>query len=225
METNDHLGGARHPATWKGITAKFAVIVLVIVLANIAVSELIERLGIQIWPEYLEIVDRTVLVAVIVYILLMSLPFLPGVEIGLTLMIVLGPKGVAIVYVCTLFALLISFSVGRLIPPKLLVSLLQWLHLARAASLFSSYSEVPPENRLEYLIQRVSVKVVPSVLKHRYLTLALLLNLPGNALVGGGGGIGMMAGMSRLYSYPVYFLVVAVSILPVPLFFILSKSI
>ena len=224
MQTSDHSGESRPPASWVATVIKLAVIVLVIILANIAVSDLVDRLGIQIWPEYMEILDRAILVAMVLYILLMSLPFLPGVEIGFMLMVMLGPKGVAIVYICTVLALMISFSVGRLIPLHHLVSLLEWLHFKRAASLLTSFSEVPPENRLGYLTDRVSVKVVPSILKHRYLTLALLLNLPGNALIGGGGGIGMMAGMSRLYSYPVCFLIVAAAVLPVPMFFILSKS-
>ena len=37
-------------------------------------------------------------------------------------MIVLGPKGVAIIYVCTIIALVIGFGLGRIIPAKLLIS-------------------------------------------------------------------------------------------------------
>ena len=53
--------------------------------------------------------------------------------------------------------------------------------------------------------------------------IALLLNLPGNALIGGGGGIGLIAGMSRVYSFPRYFLLVGLAITPLPLLFLAGK--
>jgi len=223
MEAGKRQSDYQRPTNWISSILRLALIALVIVLANIAVSVVVDRLEIQIWPEYMDYLDRAVLFAVILYILLMSLPFLPGVEIGLMLMIVLGPKGVLIVYFCTLIALSISFGLGRLLPPHLLVSLLQWLHFQRAATLINSFSKVTAEDRLAYLTDRISLRFVPSLLQYRYLTLALLLNLPGNFLIGGGGGIGMTAGMSKLYSYPAFLMAVSVAVLPVPVIFIFSK--
>ncbi len=208
---------------WAITLAKLSAIVLLIILANIGISWLIDRLGIQIWPEYLEIVDRAVLIGVILYIGLMATPFLPGIEIGLALMIMLGPKGVLVAYICTLVALTISFGLGRLFPTHLLVSLLRWLHLTRAAALLESFDATPPEKRLEYLAEKAPTQTIPALLKRRYLILALLLNLPGNALIGGGGGIAMMAGMSRLYSFPTYFFLISVAILPGPTLVMLSN--
>jgi hypothetical protein len=207
---------------WAITMAKLSGIVLVIILANIGISWLIDRLEIQIWPEYLEILDRAVLIGVILYIGLMATPFLPGIEIGLALMAVLGPKGVLVTYICTLIALTISFGVGRLFPTHLLVSLLQWLHLSRAATLLKSFDATPPEKRLEFLAESTPNQTIPALLRRRYLLLALLLNLPGNALIGGGGGIAMMAGMSRLYSFPTYFFLISIAILPGPLLVMLS---
>jgi len=208
---------------WAITLAKLSAIVLLIILANIGISWLIDRLGIQIWPEYLEIVDRAVLIGVILYIGLMATPFLPGIEIGLALMIMLGPKGVLVAYICTLVALTISFGLGRLFPTHLLVSLLRWLNLTRAAALLESFDATPPEKRLEFLAEKTPTQTIPALLKRRYLILALLLNLPGNALIGGGGGIAMMAGMSRLYSFPMYFFLISVAILPGPTLVMLSK--
>jgi len=224
MVPNDNSMDTEGSIKWIAIIGKLSVVALVIILANISVSYLIDKLGIQIWPEYLEIVDRAVLIGVLLYICLMAIPFLPGIEIGLTLMIVLGPKGVAIIYVCTIIALIISFGLGRIVPAHFLISLLAWLHLKNAANLLSEFNRVPAEMRLEYLTKRASMKFVPSILKYRYIALAALFNLPGNALIGGGGGIAMMAGMSRLYSFSVYCIVISAAILPVPMFFILSKS-
>jgi hypothetical protein len=210
-------------ATWAITLAKLSVMAVVIVLANIGISWLIDRLEIQIWPQHLEIVDRAVLIAMILYVGLMATPFLPGIEIGLALMTMLGPKGVLVTYICTLAALTISFGVGRLFPTRLLVSLLRWLNLTRAAALLKSFDATPPKTRLEFLAEKAPTQIVPALLKHRYLMLALLLNLPGNALIGGGGGIAMMAGMSRLYSFPLYVFLISVAILPGPILVMLFK--
>lgn len=203
--------------------AKLLSIVLLVISANIGISWLTDRLEIQFWPEHLEIVDRVVLVGVISYICLMALPFLPGIEIGLALMITLGPKGVFLVYLCTLAALTISFGLGKLFPTHLLVLLLRWLHLTRAAELLNRFGAIPPEKRLEFLAEHAPTKVLPALVRRRYLTLALLLNLPGNALIGGGGGIAMIAGMCRLYDFPRYFVLISVAILPGPILVILSE--
>lgn len=58
---------------------------------------------------------------------------------------------------------------------------------------------------------------MPRLLRHRYLALAVALNLPGNTLLGGGGGIALMAGLSGLYPMPAYLTTVAIAVAPVPL--------
>ncbi|UCE30573.1 MAG: hypothetical protein JSW68_10975, partial [Burkholderiales bacterium] len=63
-----------------------------------------------------------------------------------------------------------------------------------------------------------------SLLRHRHVALAIALNLPGNALVGGAGGLGMLAGMSGLFSLPRYLLLVALATTPVPLFLLAAGS-
>jgi hypothetical protein len=55
------------------------------------------------------------------------------------------------------------------------------------------------------------------LLRFRYLALAVAFNIPGNYLVGGGGGIALMAGVSRLYSVPGFLFTIALSVAPVPL--------
>ncbi len=176
MKTDPVAVERPHRSTWGLTLAKLSAVALCIIFANIGVSRLVGALEIQIWPEHLEIVDRAVLVGVILYIVLKATPFLPGIELGLALMIMLGPKGVLVTYICTLIALTISFGLGRLVPAHALVSFLHWLHLARAAALLSSFNAVAPEKRLQYLAQRSSKRAVPALVKRRYLILALLLN-------------------------------------------------
>lgn len=221
--TSRESSSGQGPA-WFAMLFRFALVALAIVLLNIGVSWVIERLEIQVWPQHLEIIDRVVLTGVILYICLMAVPFLPGVEIGLALMMMLGTKGIVLVYICTLIALAIAFGLGRVFPAPLLASFLRWLRLTRAEALLRSFDATPPEERLQFLSDKASTRVASALLKHRYLLLALLLNLPGNVVIGGGGGIAMMAGMSRLYSFPKWLLLIAVAILPGPILVVLSNA-
>ncbi|HSS63846.1 MAG TPA: hypothetical protein VLS27_05385 [Gammaproteobacteria bacterium] len=224
METEEKPLPSRGSPAGAGTLLRVSVVVAVIVLANIAAAWLSDRIEVQIWPQHMEIVDRVVLISIIAYIGLMATPFLPGVEIGLALMTVLGPKGILITYACTLVALSISFGIGRLIPGNLLIAFLRWLHLTRAAALLRDFDETAPEKRLQFLTRKFPARTLPALLKRRYLILAVLLNLPGNALIGGGGGIAMIAGISRIYSFPMYLLLISVAILPGPIIVLLSKT-
>jgi hypothetical protein len=223
IETDGRDPAAGGGATWAGTLLKVSLTVSLIILLNFAASWASARLEMQFWPRHLEVVDKAVLIGVILYIFLMAMPFVPGIEVGLVLMMVLGPRGVLLIYLCTLIALAVSFVLGRLFPAHLLASFLGWLQLTRAEAMLRSFDAVPTERRLEFLAARASKRILPTVLKRRYLLLALLLNLPGNALIGGAGGIAMMAGMCRLYSFPKYLLLVAVAILPGPVLVMLSN--
>jgi len=43
------------------------------------------------------------------------------------------------------------------------------------------------------------------------------LNIPGNYVIGGGGGIALIAGVSRVYSIPGFLLTILLAVAPVPL--------
>ncbi len=47
--------------------------------------------------------------------------------------------------------------------------------------------------------------------------MALALNIPGNALIGGGGGIVLMAGISRLFRPVPFAVTLALAISPLPI--------
>ncbi|MCK5205042.1 MAG: hypothetical protein KAR15_14265, partial [Desulfobacterales bacterium] len=53
--------------------------------------------------------------------------------------------------------------------------------------------------------------------KYRYLTIAVLFNVPGNYLIGGGGGISLACGISRSISWKWFLLTVILAVSPVPL--------
>jgi hypothetical protein len=137
----------------------------------------------------------------ILYILLFALPFVPAIEVGLAIMLLFGKDGVFMVYLCTQIALVLGFAGGRMLPTSALAARFDRLLLQRAAVLRACHQRA---------------------LEHPCLALAAALNLPGNAAVGGAGGIALIAGASRLFSFPRYCLTVAVATSPVPLTLLLS---
>jgi hypothetical protein len=175
------------------------------------------RLAERFMPLY-ESYGAPALYAVIaVYVMALALPYVPGIEISLALLMMFGAEGVAVVYGSTLLALCLSYGLGRLVPPRLIVRGFGWLHAQRAQALVERMAPLGPEARLRMLTEAAPARIIPFLLRHRYVAVAIAFNLPGNALVGGGGGIGMVAGMSGLFRFPRYALMVCVAISPIPL--------
>jgi hypothetical protein len=203
---------------------KILLLITVVVLLNSGGGWLAHQINFQLYPRHEPYLHLFILGSFGLYILLMTLPFMPGIEIGLTLMLFLGSKGVILVYCCTLIALSISFLIGQRIPLQKFVKFLGWLHLKKVRDLILEMEPLPPGERIAILHKKAPARIVPHLLKHRYLTIALLLNLPCNAVIGGGGGIGMIVGMSGLITYTRYLLTIAVSISPVPIAIFLKGS-
>ncbi|MBT8368638.1 MAG: hypothetical protein KJP23_28425 [Deltaproteobacteria bacterium] len=152
----------------------------------------------------------------ILYALLLSLPFVPGVELGVLLMCVFGKEGIVLVYFATVAGLSLAFIMGRLLPKKRLESRLQRLG-------FSQNCDNPGEE-IDGMLVQLSRNRKPGqnryrsfLSKYRYLTIAVLFNMPGNYLIGGGGGIALLCGLSRRISWKWFFLTVVVAVSPVPL--------
>lgn len=200
-------------------------IYVVLVLAGqIAGDWALARLEVEIRPSTQASVHRMVMVAVVLYVILLALPFMPGVEIGLGLMVMLGPSICFLVYVSTVTALVIAFLIGRLLPASLVVAFLSALRLARAGDLVSRLSSMPMDERLAFLLSRLPSRSLGFLVRHRFIALAILFNLPGNAVIGGGGGIALAAGVSRLFGLPAFALTVALAVSPVPLAYYLFNN-
>jgi len=202
---------------------KVALLVGFLVLLNYGGSLVVEQINFQLWPEHENLMLTVFWSSVVVYVLWMALPFVPGIELGLALMAMLGPRGVVLVYFCTLLSLSLSFAIGRLIPLTAFSRLLGWLHLQKARTLVRQLEPLNSEEKLDFLMSAAPSKIIPFMLKHRYLMIAVSLNLPGNVLIGGGGGIGLIAGMSRLCPFPKYILFVSLAISPLPILFLAGK--
>ena len=203
---------------------KLSLLVGFLLALNYGGSLAVEHVNFQLWPEHEHLIITALWFSIGVYILWMAMPFVPGIELGLGLMVMLGPKGILLVYLCTLLSLSLSFAIGRLIPLKTFARLLGWLHLRRSKELVLQLEPLDSEQKLDFLLKTVPSRIIPFLLKHRYLMIALVLNLPGNALIGGGGGIGLIAGMCRMFPFHKYVLLVSLAITPLPLLFLAGKS-
>lgn len=126
------------------------------------------------------------------YAILLSIPFVAGVEIGLALMAVFGDIGIIAAYFGTISGLSISFLYGKYIFKTSKGSEMQ--KLTNEVSAFSYF--------------------VP-----RWISLPILINMPGNSLVGGGGGIAFLFGLEREISYLNFLVIISLCTLPIPLLF------
>lgn len=167
-------------------------------------------------------VHRIVMAALILFVLTSAIPFVPGAEIGLGLLVVFGAKAAPMVYAGMVGALMLSYCIARLVPPDRLVRALRWLGFIRAADFLTDIDKSGSGERMNALVDRVPSTFGKRLLRNRYLLLAISINTPGNTLIGGGGGLAFMAGISGIYGFWPYLAIVLCSVAPVPLFFALT---
>ncbi|MBT8413220.1 MAG: hypothetical protein KJO30_02720 [Boseongicola sp.] len=153
----------------------------------------------------------------LVYVLLLAVPFVPGIEIGLSLLLMKGADIAPVVYVATVLGLSLAFTVGHIVPYRWLHATMADLRLKRACALIERLEPMTHEQRLDHLTNRLPKAIAPYVRKGRYLIFAVMFSMPGNAVVGGGGGIAFIAGFSRLFRPWAAYLTILLAVLPVPL--------
>jgi len=154
---------------------------------------------------------------IVVYAVLIALPFVPGVEIGLSLLAIEGGRIAPFVYLAAVAGLYLAFSAGQWMPYRRLRRAFEDLRLHRACALLDRTQPLSRSERLALLRDRAPKWIRPFALRYRYLLLGLLVNLPGNSLIGGGGGILFVAGLSRLFHPVTLAATLAIAVLPVPL--------
>lgn len=133
-----------------------------------------------------------------VYALTLAVPFLPAVELGWMVMIAFGTPAILTIWLATPVGLLIAFSVGYWMR--------EWPWVRRLQAGFRD--RVREAHATGSGLSASALRFVDtSMANHPYWVLAVLVNIPGNWLIGGGGGIGIVAGSSGLYHPLRYFLV------------------
>lgn len=209
---------------WLRIVGVIACYGLLVYAGQVTSDWALNHIDLDLRPARQVMIHQAVIAAAALYVLLLALPFMPGIEIGLGLIMTLGPEICLLVYLSTVVALTLSFIVGRLVPITLTIAMFDWLGLKRASDMVARVASLAPSERLNLLLSRVPARSLSLLLRHRYLALAVLLNLPGNAFVGGGGGIALVAGTSRLFSFPVFVVAVALGVAPFPLIYYLADG-
>ncbi|RMD89352.1 MAG: hypothetical protein D6811_12340 [Alphaproteobacteria bacterium] len=136
----------------------------------------------------------------VVYALLMAIPFVPGIEVGVAILMSRGAEAAPWVWLATSCGLTLAYFTGWRVNWRWLSSQLAELHLTRARRFVETVGPLTAEERLALLQGVLPAWLGRAILRYRYLLLALLLNMPGNGLLGGGGGIALVAGMSRLFA-------------------------
>ena len=182
-------------------------------------QELIDIAAIDVRPHNEPMVHKLIMSAMLVFILASALPFVPGAEVGLALLVVLGARVALLVYAGMVAALLLAYLVGRLVPSTAMGAAFGACGLDRARGLVLQLEPLDAKARLALLAEQAPRRFVPFLLRHRHVGLVVLLNLPGNSVVGGGGGIALSAGMSGLFPLPGFLAAILLAAAPVPLLF------
>lgn len=196
---------------------KVLILVCLIVFGNAITGWIMDLMDFELRVSTEPMIHRMVMVAVAAYILLMAMPFVPGVEIGMALLFMFGPKAAPLVYLCTLAALTVSFLAGRIIPENALIKFIRDLGLRTLSEKLGKFQALDGEQRLQRMLEHAPRRFVPFLLRYRYIALMLIINLPGNVALGGGGGIALLAGLSRIFAPGWFILSVAAAVAPVPL--------
>lgn len=147
----------------------------------------------------------------LVYTVLLAIPFVPGVELGWAIIGVFGRAGIIVAWLSTVVGLSISFTLATWLRDRPLLSRINASRLRLTET---------PTAELSVLRRALQYGVCFYV-KHPYVFLFLTLNLPGNWVIGGGGGIAAMTGLAPGVRYWLFLPTVAVAtgVLPLMLWF------
>ena len=203
--------------TLPGLILRLAVLIGVIVLATWGVHMIRDTLDLQIRPDNEQQVHKAIMIGAVAYIGLLAMPFVPGAEIGIALLAGFGAAIAPLIYVCTVAAMMLAFTVGRFLPISALERVLRGFRMQRAADLVARAAPLSKDQRVAMLLEGQSKRVVRLALHYRYVAIAVAVNTPGNSLIGGGGGIMLIAGLSGIFTPLSTFLTVILAVSPVPL--------
>ncbi|MGS4943981.1 hypothetical protein ACVDG3_00750 [Meridianimarinicoccus sp. RP-17] len=153
----------------------------------------------------------------VAYAVLIAVPFVPGLEIGLMLMALEGPSIAPVIYLATVSGLCLAYAAGEWIPYARLHRLFADLHMTGACRLLAAVEPLSRAERIDALRDRTPAWLRPLATRFRYVLLALLVNMPGSSVIGGGGGILFTAGLSRLFLPVPTVIAILCAVAPVPL--------
>jgi hypothetical protein len=198
--------------------SRLAVILVIVIVVHLLLNWLLD---LSHRTQTRNVMFGVIFVMLLAYVILIAIPFVPGIEIGLSLIFMRGDDVVVLVYVATILGLMLAFLAGRYTKYSYLRRVFLDLRLTKASELLEKVQPLSRQRRLELLRGRLPAFLRPFLVDYRYLAVAVLINIPGNALIGGGGGILMVAGLSRLFSIPAMLITLMLAVSPVPLMVLL----
>ncbi|MGI1662027.1 hypothetical protein ACRDNQ_07290 [Palleronia sp. KMU-117] len=201
----------------RAVMLRLMLLIAVLLLATWGAHMVREALHLEIRPGNEQQVHHAIMLGTVANIGLLALPFVPGAEIGLAMLAAFGPGFAPLIYVATVASMTLAYTAGRFLPVGALERLLSLLRMRRAADLVARAAPLSREDRLTMLLDGQPKRALTLGLRYRYIALALAVNSPGNSIIGGGGGIMMMAGLNGIFSPLATFLTVALTVSPVPL--------
>lgn len=166
----------------------------------------------QKWARDLVLDDPKIWLIILVYIVLIAIPFVPGAELGLLLIAAFGPPIVGHVYLATVLALTLSFTIGRCLPERMLRGLLSKLDAQRLL-------------QKPFIEQSRAKSWANGIARHRCCALIVLINTPGNSILGGGGGLALAAGASRFFSWSEFLFSILIAVAPLPVLILLTAMV
>lgn len=200
-----------------GIVLRVAILIAVLVLATWGAHVVRDALNLQIRPDNEQQVHRMIMLGAAAYIGLLALPFVPGAEIGLAMLAAFGPAIAPLIYACTVASMALAYTAGRFLPIDALRRGLLTMRMHRAADLVARAAPLSGDARVAMLLDGQSARALRLAIRYRYLALAMAVNTPGNSVIGGGGGIMLMAGLSGIFSPLATVATIAIAVSPVPL--------
>ncbi|MEI4232183.1 hypothetical protein [Roseovarius sp. D22-M7] len=154
--------------------------------------------------------------AIVIYALLIAIPFVPAVEIGLSVLAAGGPAMAPFVWLATASGLTLAYMAGCAVPLAWLHRFFRDMHLVRVAQTIAEFEALTPQERAAYLYGLLPRRYCGWIVKYRYPTLAVLINLPGNSVIGGGGGIALISGLSGVFRPALTLVTIGIATAPVP---------
>jgi hypothetical protein len=200
-----------------GIALRVAVLIALLVLATWGAHIVRDALNLQIRPDNEQQGHRMIMFGAAAYIGLLALPFVPGAEIGLAMLAAFGAAIAPLIYVCTVASMILAYTAGRFLPIGFLRRFLSTMRMHRAADLIARAAPLSGDDRVAMLLQGQSARALRLAVRYRYVALAVAVNTPGNSIIGGGGGIMLMAGLSGIFSPLATVATIALAVSPVPL--------
>ncbi len=168
-------------------------------------------LDMEITPHTEAMAFRLLMISLLIYAVLIALPFVPGAEIGLSLIAIFGAGAAPFVYLATLAGLCLAYFVGALVPIETTCRIFKRMGLHRMAALVRR-ADQPGASLADVIDNRWGATVA----RHRHLAFGLLLNVPGNMVLGGGGGLSLFAGLCRAFHPLAFVATVAIAVAPIP---------